>query len=275
MPGPQWRRVTLSDAALEVDVRGSGEPVVLIQTALTADEFVPLAGQSELRDVHQVVLYHRRGYAGSSPAQGPGSIERDASDRQQMLTALDIECAHVVGVSYSAAVALHLAATAPRRVHTLTLMEPPPVHIPSANEFFAANRELTEDYRRHGSATALDRFLARVVGPDWKTDIERHVPGGTAQVERDADTFFTTDIPALLAWRFRAEDAQRISAPVLYIGGTESGPWFDEVRELILSWLPHAQDVVVEGAGHSLAMTHPAQVAAALEAFLRDHPMDA
>ena len=75
----------LSDATLEVEVRGPGEPVVLIQTALTADEFC-LAGQPELQDNYRAILYHRRGYAGSSPVRGPGSIERDAHDCHQSLS---------------------------------------------------------------------------------------------------------------------------------------------------------------------------------------------
>jgi len=275
MSRPQWRRVLLPDAALEVDVRGSGEPIVLIQTALVADEFSPLAGQLERWDDYQVILYHRRGYAGSSPVRGPGSIERDASDCQRLLAALDIERAHIVGLSYSAAVALRLAADAPTCVHTLTLIEPPPVHVPSADEFLAANADFIEDYRLRGSAMALDRFLARVIGPDWRASIEHHVPGGAEQVRRDADTFFGTDMPALVAWRFDAEDAQRIQQPVLYIGGNESGLWFAEVRDLVLSWLPHAQDVVLKGADHSLAMTHPAEIAAAMSAFLRDRQIDA
>ena len=273
MAGAALRRVALPDATLEVEVRGSGEPVVLIQTALTADEFLPLAGQPELQDNYRVILYHRRGYAGSSPVRGPGSIERDAHDCQQLLAALNIERAHVVGVSYSAAVALQLAATASGCVHSLCLIEPPPVHIPSADEFLAANVQLTEDHRAHGSATALDRFLVRVIGPAWRRDIEQHIPGGGAQVERDADTFFATDIPALLTWRFGAEDARRISRPVLYLGGTESGPWFAQVRELVLAWLPQAEDVMFKGADHSLALTHAPQLAAALTTFLRRHPI--
>ena len=92
-------------------------------------------------------------------------------------------------------------------------------------------------------------------------------------MERDADTFFATDMPALMTWSFSAEDAGRIGQPALYIGGSESGPWFAEVRELILSWLPQARDVVLQGADHSLAITHPAQVAAALRAFVREHPI--
>jgi pimeloyl-ACP methyl ester carboxylesterase len=220
-------------------------------------------------------LYHRRGYAGSSPVHGPGSIERDALDCQRLLAALHLERAHVVGVSYSAAVALQLAATVPTCVHTLTLIEPPPVHTPSAAEFLAANAALAEDYRSHGSATALNRFMTRVVGPDWGTDLEQRIPGAGEQVERDADTFFGTDMPALMRWGFGAEDARRIRQPVLYVGGGDSGPWFAEVRELILSWLPQAHDVVLEGADHSLAITHPAQLAEAIRAFLRDQPIHA
>lgn len=273
MSQSEWIQVSLPDAVLEAQVRGSGEPVVLIQTAVTADEFLPLAAQPDLADGYQVIVYHRRGYGGSSPVDGPGSIERDAMDCQHLLDALGIEKAHVFGASYSAAVALQLVALVPDRVHSLCLVEPPPVHTSKADEFLAANAQLTDVYRLHGSAVAIDQFLTRLIGPAWRTDIEQNLPDGAAQVERDAETFFATDIPALLAWRFGAEEAERITQPVLYVGGTDSGPWFAEVRELMLRWLPRAQDVMLAGADHSLALTHAPQLGAALTAFLSDHPM--
>ena len=52
-------------------------------------------------------------------------------------------------------------------------------------------------------------------------------------------------VPALLGWRFGPEDAARIAQSVLYVGGDESGPWFAEVRELVLGWLPQADDAVL------------------------------
>ena len=260
---------------LEVELHGSGEPVVLIQTALTADEFRPLASQAALRGGYRLILYHRRGYASSSPVAGPGSIVRDARDCQELLAALGVERAHVVGVSYSAAVALQLAVTAPGCVHTLTLIEPPPVHTASRDRFIAANEQLREDYRRHGSTAALNGFLTRLIGPDWRSDIERHIPGAVAQGERDADTFFATDLPALLDWRFNAAEARGIGQPVLYVGGSQSGLWFAEVRRLILTWLPQAEEVEVAGADHSLVMTHPAPIASAMDSFLRRHPIAA
>jgi pimeloyl-ACP methyl ester carboxylesterase len=78
-----------------------------------------------------------------------------------------------------------------------------------------------------------------------------------------------------MAWRFGPDDAGRISQPVLYVGGTDSGPWFAEVHQLVLAWIPHADDVLLPGADHSLALTHAPQLAAALAAFLRRYPIPA
>ena len=162
---PGLRLVRIGGAELEVEVRGSGEPVVLIQTALIADELRPLMDQPGLRDAYTLVHYHRRGYGRSTPVRGAGSIQRDAQDCCTLLAALDVDRAHVVGTSYSGAVALQMAAEHPALVQTLTLVEPPPAHVPSAARFHAANRELGEFYRQHGPAAALDRFLTLLVGP--------------------------------------------------------------------------------------------------------------
>jgi pimeloyl-ACP methyl ester carboxylesterase len=229
MPTQAWRRVSLPDAVLEVTERGSGEPVLLIQTALTADELLPLADHQGLRDDFRVIAHHRRGYGASSPVDGPGSVERDALDCQQLLSTLGATRAHVVGLSYSGAVALQLAISAPDLVHSLCLIEPPPLHTPSAAEFVAANAELTDLHRRQGAEAALERF-GRIIGPEWRRDLEAQLPGAAERAERDAATFFATDLPALLEWGFGADDARRISQPTLYVGGTASGPWFAEVR---------------------------------------------
>ena len=41
----------------------------------------------------------------------------------------------------------------------------------------------------------------------------------------------------------------------------------------MLAWLPQAEDVVLDGADHSLALTHAPALAAALTSFLHRHPM--
>jgi pimeloyl-ACP methyl ester carboxylesterase len=267
------RQILLGGTTLDVDVEGLGEPVVFIQTALVADELFPLARQPSLRDGYQTILYHRRGYGNSSSVEGPGSIERDAKDCRDLLIALDVSRVHVVGVSYSAAVALQLALAAPTLVHTLSVSEPPPVYIPNAEEFISANNKLMEVYQERGASFALDNFLTRLMGPAWRDDLGLHLAGAVQQVQRDADTFFQTDIPALLSWEFNAEIARQIKQPTLHIAGTESGPWFAEVRKLMLGWLPQVQDALIAGADHNLVATHPEQTSQIIADFLKHHPI--
>lgn len=268
----QKKLVSVADAQLQVSDWGRGEAVVFIQTALTADELLPIAAASVM-DAYRKILYYRRGYGGSSTIEGPRSIGGDARECVALLHELDVTRAHVVGLSYSGAVALQLAADAPEVTHTLTLIEPPPLHTPSEPEFRAVNDRLARLRRQKGSAAALDAFLALLIGPDWQQIADAHLPGSAVQMHRDRATFFDADLPALLDWKFDAEDASRVTCPVLYVGGTDSGTWFGEVRELMLSWFEHAEDVVIEGADHSLALTHATQVADALIAFLGRHPM--
>ncbi len=269
------RLVEVGAITLEVHDVGTGDPVVLVQTALTADELVPLADHLVDRGGYHAIVYHRRGYANSSPVQGPGSIRRDAADCRDLIVALGLGKVHIVGYSYSAAVGLQLAADATEHVRTLTLIEPPPVHVPSAAEFRAANLRLQEVRRARGPTAALEEFVGVVMGAGWRIEVEQRLPGATKQMQRDATTFFDTDLPALFSWHVDAADARRIDCPVLHIGGSDSGPWFTEVRDLMLTWFPQAEDALLAGADHALALTHSAQIADALADFLGRHPIHA
>ena len=268
----QWKSIRVGDVYLETEVLGEGDPVVLIQTALTADKLRPLGDQVVRSGDYQVIHYHRRGYAGSGPLLRPGSVTADAADCSAILEALEVGPAHVVGVSYSAAIALTLASRTPDAVRTLTVMEPPPLSVPSAPEFIAANTRLSETFTARGPVVALDEFLTMLAGPDWRRESERDLPGSVAAMERDAQTFFDSDLPALLSWEFSTEDAARVTCPVLYIGGSHSGPWFAEVRARMLHLLPQAENSTVQGAGHLLALTHPVETAELVVNFLRRHP---
>jgi pimeloyl-ACP methyl ester carboxylesterase len=243
-----------------------------VPTALVADELAPIMKQAVLADAFQTVVYSRRGYAGSGPADPPGSISRDAADAVGVLDVLRIERAHVVGLSFSGAIALEMASTFPGRVHSLTLIEPPPVHGPSAGRFWAANERLQQTRRAMGVAAALNEFMTLVMGEDWQSQMHRLLPGSVAQMEHDATTFFDVDMTALSGWSYTAADASRVKAPVLYLGGTASSPWFAEERQLLLRWLPHSETTLIPGADHSLAISHAAAIADALAGFVQRHP---
>ena len=149
------------------------------------------------------------------------------------------------------------------------------MHTPSAADFRAANDRLIAMRRESGPAAALDEFLTMLAGSNWQQVAEHQLPGSSAQMRHDVGTFFDADLPALLGWQFGPEDASRIGCPVLYVGGSKSGLWFAEVRELMLAWFPSAEDVVIAGADHSLALTHTPEIARALATFLEHHVIQA
>lgn len=235
------RRLRIPDGVLAVEDEGVGEPVVLVQTALTADELLPVAEVLRRRGGTRTVRYHRRGYGSGGPARRPASVQSDADDCRLLLDTLGINRAHVVGLSYAAACALELAATAPGRVRTLVLIEPPPRARAGSRGVRrgepvvargAAHRRCRAG-ARGVRAAALRVWLARAVGG--------LVPGCVAQMVSDAATFFDGDVPALLAWDFsRWSD---VTCPVLHIGGTASGGWFRRVRDVVMEQLPQAEDV--------------------------------
>lgn len=139
---PTW--VPVAGGLLAASAEGSGDPVLVVQTALSVDELVPFMRQDLLRNRYRVITFDRRGYGASTAVGGAASIDTDMRDCLAVLDALDAAPANVIGVSYSAAVALELAGRAPAAVRSLTIVEPPPRHVPAGPEFLAANHHLLD-----------------------------------------------------------------------------------------------------------------------------------
>lgn len=56
------------------------------------------------------------------------------------------------------------------------------------------------------------------------------------------------------------------------MGGIDSGQWFAQVRQLMLKWFPEPEDVIIDGAGHDLTLTHPGRLAEVVVDFIERHP---
>lgn len=268
------RQLTLpaGDAHLDVEVAGDGEPVIVIQTALNCHELRPLSERLARAGDVQVVHYHRRGYAGSAPLDRPRSITDEAHDAAAVIRALQAAPAHVVGVSFSAAIALTVASLKPELVQTLGVVEPPPTGTPGSPPFRAANRALQASHARLGPYAALEQFMSMIGGHGWREADERAFPGSVEAMERDAPTFFGSDLPALVSWSFTDSDVAGVQCPVLCLGGAQSGSWFTEMLARLARLLPTVETALVENAGHLVASTHPDAVADALIEHLRRHP---
>jgi pimeloyl-ACP methyl ester carboxylesterase len=269
-------RVRVDGGELEYEVRGMGEPVLLIHGAILADAFIPLLAQPAFTDHYQVIHYHRRGFAGSSRHSGPCSITQQAADARALLDHLTVERAHVVGHSYGGTITLQLALDAPDRVASLALLEAAGIIAPSGEIFetdvFAPTAAL---FAQRDTTGAVDLFLRGVCGPQMRDVVEEALPPGAFDLAvSDIDTFFLTEAPAIGEWQFGRDQAARVEAPVLLVLGSESDsvlPEFSEVDALLAEWLPRAERATLPGATHALQMMNPAETAKLLTPFFARH----
>jgi pimeloyl-ACP methyl ester carboxylesterase len=189
---------------------------------------------------------------------------------------LGVPCAHVVGHSYGGAIALQLALDAPEAVHSLALLEPALLTVPSAPQLMEAIAPTLQMYEAGNKTGAVDGFLQAVVGPEYRRVLDRVLPGAFAQAVADADTFFRIELPALEQWSFTPEESGRITPPVLTVLGADSHtlwPGWIEVHQRVQAWLPQAEAFVLEGATHWLQIINPTGMAAGLADFFTRHPL--
>jgi pimeloyl-ACP methyl ester carboxylesterase len=269
-------KATVNGAALEYEIVGSGDPVLLIGTGPFADSFVPLVLEDAIAGRYRLVRYRQRGQVGGPPESGPVAFERHAADAAALLGHLGIERAHVAGHSTGATIALQLAVDAPSLVQSLALLEPPLMGVPAAPDFFARIGPALEAFEAGDLQQAMARFLAVVTSLDWercRSVVEAHLPGGVAQAMAGGETFFRSYLPALEEWRFGPEQAAEISRPILSVTGTETDELFAEGCALLRSWIPGIEECRVEGVAHLLHMQSPEPVARCLADFFAQHPI--
>jgi pimeloyl-ACP methyl ester carboxylesterase len=267
--------VKVNGVELEYEVRGSGEPVLLIDM-LIADCFVPLLTEPSLVGRYQLIRYHKRGWVGSTHTPPPVSIGDHAADAAALLDHLGVQRAHVAGHSTGASIAAQLALGYAEKVHTLTLLEPTLVSLPLGQAFLKSATPVFEAYRSGDHSGAVAMFVAAASGIEWeecRALLDERLPGVVEQSIKDADTFFGIELPALTEWAFGAAQAAAIHRPVLSVLGAETQPVWIEIAEFLRSSLPYVEDCMIEGAGHLLQIQRPESVARAMAQFLERNPL--
>jgi pimeloyl-ACP methyl ester carboxylesterase len=277
--GP-FKRATLDGIELEYEVRGSGEPVVLVHGGCLADLFGPLMEERALTAKYRVISYHRIGYAGSSRVSGDVSIAQQAAHLRLLLQHLNISRAHIVGHSSGGNIALQLALDAPQTVATLALLEPALPVVASALPGMTASKPFTaialEQFHADDRAAAIHTFIRGVGGPDYRAVVDRVLPGAFDRAVADAPAFFGQELPAVQRWVFGPDQARTVVPPVLAVIGEKSkevSPVWPVRQKMLLDWLPASEAFIVPGATHLLPLQNPQAVAERLVAFFAAHPL--
>lgn len=259
---------------LEYEIRGAGEPVALIHLAPFADSFLPLMGRPEMGS-YLLVLYHRRGYAGSSDLIGQLTMHDHASDLAGLLNHLGIERAHIAGHSIGGIIALQLAVDHPNLVGSLVLMEASIQHLLGPGSEEAAKR-LAKPFQLYAAGDregAFEAFAAAILAPNFRQLIDQISPNGWAQTLKDTNTFFGAEYPAIRTFKLEASEIESIKVPILCVRGALSHPSTVAVEQLLRTWFAQLETTVIPGANHLLHMQQPDLVARAISEFMAKHPI--
>lgn len=238
---------------------GSGGPAVLLLHSLSLDGswFDGLArALAEFRCVAPDLRGH--GASGGEPAQL--SLARFADDQVQLLDALGIDRAIIVGISLGGMIAQAVAARHPDRVNRAVLIATTGGYDEAAAATAHARAEAA---RQPGAiATLADPTLQRWFGASADPSDEL--------VARARAQLLATDGAMHAAALAAMPSVGNFDVPAdidtLVIGGTDDASTPPPVVRALAEGLPGATLRFVPG-GHLTAFTHPSEVAAEIAAF--------
>jgi 3-oxoadipate enol-lactonase len=280
-------KASVNGVDLAYEVRGEGEPVLLIHGAMIADALLPLA-QHELLGAFKVIRYHKRGYGESTG--GPADIATHAADAKALIDFLGIAPTHVVGHSAGGTTAMQLASDAPDVVASLCLLEPAiAAQIPSAAEMGQVLGAMVGILAEGKAERATDLFLRFVCGEDYRKSMSDNLPADAwDQTLRNAADVGWGDVGGVGEFTFSGEQGAVITCPALVVLGGSSRDTgkpvldelgivigdidaFGEMVDLAKSWLPQAEKVTLANVNHQMAFGYPNEVADAVAKFLAVH----
>jgi 3-oxoadipate enol-lactonase len=113
--------VDASGTELYYERAGGGEPLLLIQGMSATHMAWGRPFLDPLERSFETVVFDNRGMGRSGEAELPFQIADLATDAAGLLDALELETAHVVGISMGGMIAQELALAHPERIRTLTI----------------------------------------------------------------------------------------------------------------------------------------------------------
>jgi 3-oxoadipate enol-lactonase len=113
--------VDTGDVELSYERSGSGPPLLLIMGMSGTFSHWAEPFLDELRSGFEVIAYDHRGVGESGPLEGELTTAGLARDAAGLLAALEVQSAHVLGISMGGMVAQELALAHPERIRTLAL----------------------------------------------------------------------------------------------------------------------------------------------------------
>ncbi len=273
----QPSQIRVNGTELSLVEQGAGPPLVLVHGALQDYRFW-LPHLEPFARHYRVIAYSRRGNyphpAAPGEADSTGPVQGE--DLAALIGALGLSEPRIVAHSAGAVAALRMAARSPRLARALVLCEPPAsaLLLPLADgaavvqQFRAQVGEALRAFQSGDGALGTRLWSDALNGPGtW----DGMPPESRAMMADNAHEMMGRGGGPPGAG-FTAEDARRITAPVLLLRGEHSPAFFHRILDALQRSLggPVAS-ATIPGAGHTLQRANPAAFRAAVLSFLAQY----
>lgn len=251
--------------------RGARPVVVLLHSsAASSRQWDSLAEHLSLEcDVHAIDL-HGHGRQAAWRGERALTLHDEAELALPVLRAAG--GAHVIGHSYGAAVALHLAIAQPQSVKSLAVFEPVVFAMLDEHEpdgpAVTEVREVAQDMRRAmdvgrpeaAAACFVDYWSGVSAWAHLDPRRQQSIVALMPSVVQQFDAVYRTALPATAL--------ARLGMPMLCLGGDRSTVAAQRINQLLRGLLPGAQHETLTGLGHMAPITHAERVNQRLVRFI-------
>ncbi len=218
-----------------------------------------------------MIAYDHRGVGASSRLDGPLTIRQMAGDAAGLLAALELDSAHVLGISMGGMIAQELALAAPERIRTLALGCTYCGGPGSALAAPAALAGLTEAMMSGDRERALRASWEINVSPAMAADEDAYARFTEIAMRRRVSVpVIMAQMQACAAHDTQARLAQ-LRMPTLVVHGTVDELLPVANGRLIGSLIPGAQLEILDGVGHLFFWERPELAAELLRAHAAAH----
>jgi pimeloyl-ACP methyl ester carboxylesterase len=235
-----WAETQVTD--LEIEQLGKGPRILFVHGSVSSGAATWKA-QYSLADRWTLLILNRRGFGKSASADGE-DFEVDALDIADALG----EGAHLVAHSYGGVGALLAAATRPRAVHSLTLVEPMAYYVALDQEHVRQSVEQVGAYFARTDAAPRD-FLG---GFFQLMGVQANLPD---PLPRGLETATRLLMRCRYPWtaKIPLDDLGDVGFRTLVVSGGHSSV-FETICDVLATRLG-ADRQVIRGAGHSVPRT--------------------
>lgn len=264
--------LSLSEIDLYYEIEGSGAPVILIAGMLSdSASWGPLV--NPLLENYTVIRPDNRSTGRTTPTLAPTSPIQNATDILALLDNLQIEKTHIIGHSMGGYIAAELAALAPKRTISLTLLGSAPLNLRRSWHLFQTLCDIR--------ASAPDGLWLRSLFPwlfhhsffDTPEQIEGAVAASLAYPHAQSHGAMQHQLDALKAYD-PSEITHRIKSPTLaLLAQNDLIVPIQEAHDL-LAEIPNVKIHSIERSGHSMHWDAPQSVLVHLLPFLKEHTHD-